>query len=302
MPKYKCIFENKNVVKHYENLRIIDSSVLNYTAHIIIKYALKNNGDNFIRILDAGAGDGRFLKPIIEISKKHKKSFFLIAIDLSKNMLANLLQRISPLPIGVKLIAIKSDICHFLPIKDEKIDIVFTIATLHILTEWRKSLDNLLSTIRYGGYIIIIKENNQFMHQTEGFEHDNDFHWIDFQLKEFMLFYHEQRRKFGCPYEPSEIRYSDMTSVIDYLKTLGLKKVDFSVDLKKLQWSKPHTYKDIIYCFRHRQMTTWGSELPDKVRIEIAKSLEKWIYDREIIPNQTFYLPAELIPYIFQKI
>jgi SAM-dependent methyltransferase len=196
---------------------------------------------------------------------------------------------------------IEADLQEPLPIPDESIHIVFTIATFHILKKWREALQNLVRVLTPGGFIIFICENNQFMHETEGFEKDSDFIWLDAQLRDFMHYYHQQRSIVGEPYQPRELRYSDMMLGICYLSNMGLKEQQLNFPTSTLEWDKPHTYKDILHCFRNRQMTTWGSDLSDEARDKIAKALDEWVLSQGIDINREFLLPAKIIPHVFLK-
>jgi SAM-dependent methyltransferase len=301
MAHYGCIFHHDGVVARYGRLRSIDGQVLSCIATLIVSFADNAGLCKPSRIVDAGAGTGRFLVPVAQAAQTIGLPIELLAVDLSGPMLRCLRDNLNPLLGSVTLHCIQADLQQRSPISDESVHVVFTVATFHILSEWRAALENLVRLLVPGGCFIFIRENNQFMHETEGFDHDDDFPYINETLRSLMVFYHEQRKLCGEPYEPSEIRYSDMMPAIDYLKALGFREINSGVSAEKFQWLKPHTYQDILDCFRNRGMTTWGSDLSEFARSRIADSLERWVSARNLDTEREFFLPARLIPHVLQK-
>jgi SAM-dependent methyltransferase len=202
---------------------------------------------------------------------------------------------------SVRLLCIKADLQDVLPPAARPINVIFTIATFHILKRWQEALKNLADALCPDGYFIFVRENNQFMHQTEGFEKDSDFPYLDQDLSAFMRFYHAQRSSVGEPYQAKTLRYSDMMPAIEHLRALGFVEEASTISESDFSWQKPHTFSDILHCFRHRQMTTWGSDLSDRARERIAESLEQWVAKKGLDAAKEFMLPARLIPHILRK-
>jgi len=301
LPVYESVFEDPEAVDRYDRLRIIPRTVLLGIANLVVSLGVKHEHLHEALILDAGAGRGRLFLPIIHQVAAGGSNAHLIALDLSRTMLSTLQRDLREIPSGCQAACVQVDLQRGLPFRDGSASVVFTAATLHILRDWRRALEDLARILARGGYFLIICENNQFMHQTEGFERDRDFSHLADTLRQFMLFYHEQREAHGEPYVPSEVRYSDITLAIAYVKELGFVEVNPSVDLTMLRWQKPHTYDEILHCFRQRQMTTWGSELREETRQRIADALDNWVHERGIDRYETFHLPAALIPHILRK-
>jgi len=255
-----------------------------------------------IRVADAGAGTGRFAMPVAEAAKRLGVEYEVVAIDLSCRMLSRLRERWLARFDAAGLVLVRADLQEPLPTECRNVHVAYTVATFHILDHWREALDNVVKNLVPGGFVILIRENNQFMHETEGFEKDRDFPRIDAQLRCFMQFYHQQRAAAGEPYEPPELRYSDMLPAVRYMAELGLVEQPVAFPPSAFEWEKPHTYADILHCFRNRQMTTWGSDLSDGAREKISQALGKWVEAQDIDLDTEFYLPAKLIPHIFHKL
>ena len=302
MAKYECIFEDMGSVERYSRLRHIPDAVLlsigNLTCHLGID--ARRDGE-VIRIMDAGAGTGRFALPCAKASQKNGADIEMVAADLGGRMLKRLQEKWLAQSVGVRLQCVQADLQEPLPLPSASVHVVYTVATFHILERWRMALDNLAGIIVPGGFLIFIRENNQFMHETEGFERDSDFHTIDPLLKAFMTYYHDQREVNGEPYIPSELRYSDMMPAIHHLRECGLREIDPGIPPTQLSWDKPHTYGDILHCFRNRQMTTWGTDLSEPAREKIADALDAWVSSHKVDLDQEFILSACLIPHVFQK-
>ena len=301
MNDYPCIFNDAGTVTRYDKLRHIAPHVLDAICSLVCGYIVKSQSNGKPRILDAGSGTGRFAIPIAMELSRREIAAEVCATDQCRPMLNTLADRWPITNLKVQLRCVEADIQQPLPSACAPSHVVFTISTFHILKQWQAGLDNLLIVLARNGFFIFIRENNQFMHQTEGFEKNSDFPYLNNTLSAFMRFYHAQRASVGEPYQPRTLRYSDMLPAIQYLRTRELVEEDPRVPESALSWQKPHTFTDILHCFRHRQMTTWGSDLSDHSRERIADSLEQWIASNGINPQAEFMLPSRLIPHVFRK-
>jgi hypothetical protein len=115
-----------------------------------------------------------------------------------------------------------------------------------------------------------------------------------------MLYYHNLRKAFGYPFEPSGIMYSNIIQMKSELENIGICEIEVIRD-NRLKWLKPHNYKDIIYALRNKLITTWGSDLPDATRTSIAHKLENWLIDHKISMEREFQLTAYFELHCFQK-
>jgi SAM-dependent methyltransferase len=296
---YPCVFNDLGTVQQYDKLREIAPPVLSAIGKLVCEHAIVSGLHP--HILDAGAGTGRFLIPIAKEFETRSGRAVLYAVDLCRSMLTTLQSRWRPSSELVRVEYVKADLQEQLPLKEGSMHVVFTVATFHILERWREALENLVALLAPGGFFIFICENNQFMHETEGFEKDGDFPRIDARLRCFMEFYHQQRVAAGEPYKPRELRYSDMLPAVRYLAELGLVEQPVAFPPSAFEWEKPHTYADILHCFRNRQMTTWGSDLSAGARERIADALQQWVQARGIDMAKEFFLPAKLVPHVLRN-
>jgi ubiquinone/menaquinone biosynthesis C-methylase UbiE len=194
-----------------------------------------------------------------------------------------------------------ADLNKPIPLKSNSFNLIYTLSTMHIIANWRLTITEFKRILRKAGYYIYFQENNQFMHQTEGFEHDDDFPYLNETLSEFMRYYHRLRDEYTEPYIPKEVRYSDPSLLLDYAVSVGFERIEWNYERTSFQWQKPHSFNDILDCFRLRGMTTWGSELNESTRQKIADKLEDWIERNSIDVKEIFNLPAEVIPILFKK-
>jgi len=294
--KYISIFNDQEVVSNYDNCRHIDSKVLDFLVSEIDQIIQQIPGDYHV-VLDAGVGNGRILIPFLKNSNFNKT--FFIGLDLSSQMLRELSNR--PEFGKNKFGLINSDLQKELPIKRRKIDLIYTFATLHILNLWDSAVHNLLNCLLRNRYFILIKEINQFMHQTEGFLGDTELEELEPTLNEFMHLYHDLRKKYYIPFEKSGLCYSDYTLMDKMSTKLGIKKVS-AIEDPSLRWEKPHCFSGIISAFRKKHITTWGSDIPNRERVLISDKLSEWLIKRRIDPEKNFYINSRLQIFVYKKL
>lgn len=251
--------------------------------------------------LDAGAGTGRFAVPLGELLDSLRQPGRVVATDLSSHMLrqCNDVWRKQDIKCGLKCVV--ADLAVEIPIQTESVDVVYSAATFHIITNWREAVRNLIPLLKPGGCFIVISETNQFMHQTEGIDRYDGLGPENRTLSAFMSQYHKLRHAYGEPYVGREVMYSNYSLLFEYLLALGLEKERVGPEPPNLGWNKPHSYNDIMECFRKRQMTTWGSDLTQETRSRIGASLDSWLNRSGIDMAETFFLPAFLELHVFRR-
>lgn len=297
---YPHVFDDKDAMGNYENLRHIAPVVLEQIISLVLDLALQTV-PRAVKILDAGAGTGRLSIPLAHEVIRRKQRAKIVAVDRSCRMLEALVQETRALRSFDAVQAVTADITKPLPKSCRGARVVVCMAVLHILADWRSALQHLVNSLAKDGYFIIVRELNQFMHETEGFSKSHELDTVDEELHAFMRHYHYLRASVGEPYEEREVQYSDLSRALSYLHDLGCSHIDADVDPKVLTWEKRHTYKDIMACFRQRQMTTWGSDLSEGARSKIASALEVWLDCHGIDREQEFTIPARLVPYLLRK-
>ena len=68
--------------------------------------------------------------------------------------------------------------------------------------------------------------------------------------------------------------------VLEYMKSKGF---DFStIRDSNLAYKKPHTFRQMLEAFRLRNITTFGSEIPDKIRLKMYAELMDWCHKKRI--------------------
>lgn len=296
MPKYPCIFHSQTTVDCYPSLRHIPSAVVDCVCASLLSRVRVANGS--ASLLEAGCGTGRFLRPLAQMAATAIENHVVVeGCDISEGMLRELNKQ----PVEGKAIpAFQYDLA-MAHVPDRRYDLVFTVATMHIIFKWRRALDNMVAMVKPGGYLVMIKEINQFMHRTEGFHKTADLDNVDTDLDEFLMFYHDLRRRRNEPYVASGIRYSDIAPALTHLCGRGLCLVEERLKDPGLTWQKPHTYGELLETFRLRTITTWGSDLSERARLAIHEGLRAWVASRGIDEKRVFELPARLQTFTFQK-
>lgn len=303
MPRYRCIFHNDSSIVNYAKLRYIDPQTLDRISKIIlflfndiIDKSKKKSGI----ITDAGVGSGRLFIPLIKNAQKTNSKTKFIGIDISSKMLDSLNQEIK-LFSEKNILIVKHDLRKQFPSFLEKNTIVYSLATLHIIWEWKKTFQNIIQTLLPNGKFLLLKEINQFMHQTEGFEGNNQLINIDSTLQAFMEEYHYLRNKFSIPFRRNGILYSDFSNGTKELSKLGY---DLSIikNESKLSWKKPHSYFYLLESFRNKTVTTWGTDIKDEnIRSKIFNGLNNWLITNNVDLNNKFYLNSRIELYVYSR-
>jgi len=309
MPKYSnWHYHKKDTLEHYSSSRSISESALHGFATNIIELAKTSSINPSIKEL--GTGNGRMLLPIIEkLAKDKSGEFNLIGVDESEYMLDSFreyLEKVS-LPQNIKVQILKEDIQAGKAVCQDCFDLIFTFAVFHILDNWQHALDKMYIQLKPGGYFVYVKEINQVFHSTEkaiSVKESPDLLNLeqDKLIYDFFKQYHQLREKYNVSYKAKpdkEILYSDNSSLVRYLLNKGMKlSVVCSGDLN---WTKPHTIKELISSFEFARITTFGSEIPNNIRHKIADDLWQWCDENNVDVEKTQHVPANLLLYIFKK-
>lgn len=107
------------------------------------------------RIIELGAGYGRFVLPLAKLGYK------VTAVDISKKLLNLIAKRAKDSKIDKNIEVINSDLEK--PIFKSKFDVAFCISTFHLLSvneeERIKIFSNLVKSVKSGGRILLIEPN-----------------------------------------------------------------------------------------------------------------------------------------------
>jgi ubiquinone/menaquinone biosynthesis C-methylase UbiE len=300
MANYNCVFHNPISAELYNYCRFVDPFVLQETAHCLWNI-YRQYGNGKTSIVDAGVGSGRLLIPVVQnMPKEYADKVKFVCLDVAEPMLDDLRKSIKQFS-NTQFEIIQCDLQKPIPISDIPIGMVYTLATFHIIQKWKEALENVVNLMHTKGVFVFIKEINQFMHQTEGFESDHEIDEPNEQLTHFMKEYHKLRTNFGLPFKRSGIMYSEIQSAESHLNRIGYNKISI-ISNKSLIWSKPHSYKEILIALEKRIITTWGSDLPDDPRIKIAYLLRQYLEKKSISLEKTYYIPARFELHVFSNL
>jgi SAM-dependent methyltransferase len=297
------VHQRADSVNAYSLCRCIPERVLKYFNYIILR-------ENPKRILDAGCGCGRLLVPLV---KQANSDVQFYGVDISEAMLSKLREIIQGRSNMHLFCADLKDKRFFSSHFSGNIDVTYTFATLHILSNnWQLALDNLASSINTRGKIILGEEINAVFHGTEELYEGEDYRLKDLSvsfgesatkdatiISDFFKVYHQLRREHHVPFKRvhGQILHGDQSPAERYLRAKGFSQR--TVISQNLRWLKPHTLEDILYCFKNGTITTLGSDLPTKVRKSIALALESLCKEKEYDITKIMNIPAEIQMHIF---
>lgn len=301
----RAVHERNVSVKTYNRCRYISSQVLDY----FVKYFLKNSPK---KIAELGVGNGRLFIPLVE---KAEQSTKFIGVDISEPMLDELNQKTSKHP-NVNLY--KKDIRNvgFFRNNINNVDIAYTFATLHILSEnWQPALKSLMYVLSEKGKIILGEEINSVFHGSEDLYENDDYRLFELNkslenslskddkesIDRFFQEYHRLRELNGIKFKRfnGQVLHGDQSPAERYLRSKGFNQKTISSE--NLRWIKPHTFEDIIHSIEQRTVTTLGSDLPNKERSDILQRLRKFCRDNQIDIKKRLDVPSEIQLHVFSK-
>lgn len=295
-------YNQTSTLENYDLCRHVPNNILSTFAKHIIDLTKKSSRNNKGNILEEGVGNGRVLIPVIEESRNRRRKDTFYAIDKSRIMLDDLRKRLN----SKKSIRYKidlGDIQEELPYKENFFDCVYTFAVYHILNKPENALEQTLKVMKKEGYFVFSKEFNQVFHGTEKkieLADSPDFKGVALEprIQSFFHKYHELRDEFEVPFKPSGVLYSDSSLVNNYLISKGLHHYTIKEDLS---WKKPHTFRQMLDAFRLRNITTFGSDISDPIRIQMYTELMEWCKKENITLDEVINIPANIALHIFSK-
>jgi len=295
--------DQKSTVENYDLCRHVPPKILSKFAEYVIGFAEKSGGKK-AKILEEGVGNGRFFIPLLKETQKQNREDKHYAIDDSRLMLDDLKRKTSKIKIPFWYESCEGDIQNRLSYEDNFFDAIYTFAVYHILQRPKDALDEVVRVLKPGGSFVFGKEFNQVFHGTEAkMEPQDSPDFKDVKLnpkvKDFFHKYHELRIDCGVPFVASGVLYSDPSLVINHLKGKGL-EYNLIKD-PELEWEKPHTFRQMLDAFRLRNITTFGSDISDNVRLEMYSKLMNWCEKNSIKLDNVFTVPANISLHIFSK-
>lgn len=293
-------YQRKLNVERYGSCRYISNNVLKELSMLILRHIKVSSA----KIIEIGVGNGRVFIPLIKESKDKAKNVVFYGLDDSELMLNSLNNNLKENNIENKPNLIKADIQNPLALTPGNFLVVYSFATLHIVKDWKMAIDNILKLLAPKGYFIYVKEINQVFHSTENVIDKKDSPdlksiRLNGNVKEFFEEYHRLRKKYGVPFDQQGILYSNPKKMVGYLKNKRMKyKV---IRSKKLEWKKPHSFRELINALKDATITTFGSDIENPLRTKISQELLKFCKKRKFPLDCKFSVPSRLELYVFSS-
>jgi ubiquinone/menaquinone biosynthesis C-methylase UbiE len=249
------------LVNLYDETRTFDNTCFNLALDYI---ATTFPISNYSRIIEPGIGSGRISIPIAKLGYK------VMGVDLSDEMLFELMKRMRQSPPKQSIYASKADICK-LPFVKSSFDLAIVVHVFYFILDWKNAAKEIFRVIRENGAIIL-------MHTGMGAE----------------IPFINERYKDLCQSLNSPIPTMGVHStkeVVDYYVSLGC-GATWVRDLWK--WTSRNTLGSILNYLRRRaySFTTFASEsVHNKVMNELeAELISKYKSMETIIdtPNQIY--------------
>jgi len=305
---FVAVHQKQVSVDAYHGCRYIPEIVLDSIADIMLQNQPRT-------VLEAGVGNGRLFVPTVQ---KARPSTTLIGVDISHPMLDVLEERIEEYD-NITLHCTDIRNSSFFQKIASSIDVVYTFATLHILSQgWQQALDNFITILSPTGKIILGEEINAVFHASEALYEDDDFRLTDLRKQHrneevetaittvcnFFQEYHRMRQILEYKFSRvnSQILHGDQSSAERYIRSHGFRQE--TIQSPALQWLKPHTFREILNAFEQGTVTTLGSDLPASVR----KSMREGKHGLETFCKKSAYgldepmmIPAEIQLHVFDR-
>jgi ubiquinone/menaquinone biosynthesis C-methylase UbiE len=296
-------YNQGSTVENYDLCRHLPTRVLSRFAKTLIDLTERSCRGNEGNILEEGVGNGRILLPTIKESIKRGRKDKFYAIDKSSLMLEDLRGRM-PIEETKRCQLDLGDIQKELPYEDRSLDCAYTFAVYHILNRPEEALDQVVRKLKDSGSFVFGKEFTQVFHGTEKRidpGESEDFRTVNLIpcIQEFFHEYHRLRDQYGVPFEDLGVLYSDPSLVIDHLSSKGF---DNSVVRgSELAYTKPHTFRQMLDAFRLRNITTFGSDIPDEIRLEMYADLLTWCKKEDFDLDHVLDVPASITLHVFSR-
>jgi ubiquinone/menaquinone biosynthesis C-methylase UbiE len=102
-------------------------------------------------ILDAGIGTGRMVQPLLDLNVQ------LVGIDLSREMLKKMKEKLSHNPACGQVSLIRGDVTA-LPFREHSFDFVLSVLVLHLIKKWEKAIRETSRVLRTDGLFSIVNQ------------------------------------------------------------------------------------------------------------------------------------------------
>lgn len=197
-------------------------------------------------LLDIGIGTGRITRPLME------RGVRVAGVDIAPKMMAKLLEQLGPghLPPDLML----GDATR-LPLRDDSFRAVLMVHVLHLVSDWRRAIDEMRRVLAPGGV---------FLHDVANYDIGPN-PWRQSLAKRDELFakYGVTTRKRPSPEE-----------IVDALRATGasLRNVVYATDDER---NVPQHLVDRV----RNRTDSWTWEVPQEIHAEFLAEYERWCRD-----------------------
>jgi ubiquinone/menaquinone biosynthesis C-methylase UbiE len=207
-------------------------------------------------VLEIGAGTGRIALPLLE------RGISITGVDISERMterlqakyLAGRAER-PELSWGALSVTLADNVQ--LPFASDSFDAVIAVHVLHLITEWRKALDEALRVLRSGAPLLL----GQDMSNGSPISRPLQDEWI--------------RITSSLGHEPKRLGAPAFGDVLTEVRNRGLHVEEWTI----VEWTQSHTLAQAYADIADRLWSlTW--QVPDDIFVESVRRLDRWILAR----------------------
>jgi ubiquinone/menaquinone biosynthesis C-methylase UbiE len=206
--------------------------------------------------LEIGAGTGRIALPLLE------RGVNITGSDISERMTERLRAKylagrstLRQSPWGTLAVVMADNVN--LPFSDDSFDAVIAVHVLHLMTEWRRALDEALRVLKPGAPLLL----GQDMATGSPISHPLQDEWTHICA--------------GLGYIPKRLGAPAFRDVLAEVRARGLRVEEWTV----AEWIVSHTVAQGFADIAERTWSlTW--QVPDDIFIESVRRLESWARER----------------------
>lgn len=241
------------VASQYDDTRGYPQAASDAIAEGMITHGSLKRGSSALEI---GAGTGRIALPLLE------RGVNITGVDISEKMTERLRAKYLAgrstqprLPWGALSVVLADNVS--LPFPDGGFDAVIAVHVLHLITDWRKALDEALRMLKPGAPLLL----GQDMSTGSPNSHPLQDEWVSICV--------------GLGYEPKRLGAPTFRDVLAEARRRGLQVEEWTI----AEWTDSHTIAQGFADIAERLWSmTW--QVPDDIFAESVRRLERWARER----------------------
>jgi ubiquinone/menaquinone biosynthesis C-methylase UbiE len=241
----------------YDATRAMPEAVLERIADRIVD---ATGATKKSRFLELGIGTGRIALPLI------RRGYRYTGVDISNEMLQRLETKVRTEGKTVELF--RHELTD-LPLGDASVDVVICVHVLHLVSEWRKALDEVRRVLKPGGHFVLGSERGD----TDSPAWELRRQWYAFVAE-----------------TGTQVRAENgsWNAVDEALTEMGCRSAVFRV----ARWTETFRPRDLLRQQLERTFShSWG--VPDDVLRSVHDRLLEWVQERYGDPDQELDSPEE---------